>query len=321
MILYIEKKARDYPQAQKLLQKFQRADIVWIDHYKNIFDKKTAGLWEQKSIIIAKLESPVITPAPSGYGHSSDAYFFKTSLGCVFDCDYCFLKGAFKTEHMVFFVNYDDIKAQIQETIESHQTGTNLWFYSSDYSDIQGMDVFSNFTPTFIEFFEWFPGVNMEIRTKSWNIKSLLALGFTPKNTEIAFSLNPQELIEAYETGTASLTQRIRAINTLLEAGWRVWIRLLPLLPVKNYKEIYGNFFAELQDSVDLKKCDSLFASGLLYTKNDYKKIIKKYPNLDILYHLSLESDDFFRSSREVREWFYHEIKKLDQRCLLCLEN
>jgi hypothetical protein len=39
----------------------------------------------------------------------------------------------------------------------------------------------------------------MEIRTKSNNIKPLLDLGFVPKNTEIAFSLNPQILVDKYE--------------------------------------------------------------------------------------------------------------------------
>lgn len=79
------------------------------------------------------------------------------------------------------------------------------------------MDSISGFNAEFIEFFEEFEGVNMEIRTKSGNIQSLLDLGFVPKNTEIAFSLNPQELIDRYESGTASLRQRYQAINTLLE--------------------------------------------------------------------------------------------------------
>jgi sulfatase maturation enzyme AslB (radical SAM superfamily) len=26
------------------------------------------------------------------------SFFFKTSLNCVFDCSYCFLKGAFKND-------------------------------------------------------------------------------------------------------------------------------------------------------------------------------------------------------------------------------
>lgn len=309
---------------------------------------------EKKSIIIAKLTSPAVTEAPAWYGHTSHAYFFKTSLGCVYDCDYCFLKGAFKTEHMVFFVNYDDIKKQIEETIQKYfpscPTGIlpdegeqnissliegggwakaksegakekELWFYSSDYSDIQGMDAISGFNTSFIEYFEQFQWVNMEVRTKSGNITSLLELWFVPKNTEIAFSLNPSELIDRYETWTASLTKRFEAINTLLEKWFRVGIRLLPLLPVKNYREIYSRFFRELQESLDINKLDSSFASWLLYTKEDYKVMLKKYPSLDILHYLDLESDNFYRESREVRDWFYREIKKLDKKCLLCLEN
>jgi hypothetical protein len=83
-----------------------------------------------------------------------------------------------------------------------------IWFYSSDYSDILGMDNISGFLEEFVPFFENIPlltreglgvGSMMEIRTKSANIKPILDLGFVPKNTEFAFSLNPQELIEKYE--------------------------------------------------------------------------------------------------------------------------
>ncbi|MCH8518773.1 hypothetical protein LAT59_03365 [Candidatus Gracilibacteria bacterium] len=350
MILYIEKQAWDYPQTQKIYKMFGSVEIIYIDHYKNIFDKHTSGLGEEKSIILAKLTSPAISEAPPGYGHTSRAYFFKTSLGCVYSGDYCFLKGAFRTDHMVYFVNYDEIISQIDAKITelqnphpsqlcsastsklslrsvSHLSPTRrdeasneIWFYSSDWSDIQGMDKISGFNEIFIPFFEIYSGVNMEIRTKSGNISSLLELGFVPKNTEIAFSLNPQELIARYEHGTASLAKRLESINILLEKGFRVGIRLLPLLPVKGYKEIYSVFFTELSEKLPLEKLSSSFASGLLYTRRDYKVMLKKYPGLDILHYLTLEDDDFYRESREVRNWFYSEVKKLDKKCLLCLE-
>ncbi len=331
MILYIEKQARNYPQARRISEKFWSAEIIEIDHYKNIFDKHTAWLREEKSLIIAKLNSPAVSEAPPWYGHTSHAYFFKTSLGCVFNCDYCFLKGAFRTEHMVYFVNYDEIMSQIDATIRSLQnpsspvskdtSSDDIWFYSSDWSDIQGMDGISGFNQVFIPFFEWYSWVNMEIRTKSANIASLLNLWFVPKNTEIAFSLNPQELITRYEHGTASLAKRFESIHILLEKWFRVGIRLLPLLPVQGYKEIYSAFFKELWDSLPLDKISSSLASGLLYTRTDYRVMLKKYPELDILHYLSLEDDDFYREAREVRNWFYSEIKKLDKKCLLCLES
>jgi len=59
--------------------------------------------------------------------------------------------------------------------------------------------------------------VYLEIRTKSINISNILYYN-SIKNIEIAFSLNPQEIIESYEKGTASLSERIKAINTLLGA-------------------------------------------------------------------------------------------------------
>jgi len=324
MIIYLEKRARNYSQTHKILEKFSRAQIIEIDHYKNVFDKNTATLKEKKSLIIAKLESPAVSEAPAWYGHTHRAYFFKTSLGCVYDCDYCFLKGAFKTDHMVFFVNYEDILEQIWKKVHELQNTNiteDIWFYSSDYSDIQGMDSISWFNTTFIEYFEQFQWVKMEIRTKSWNIKSLLNLWFIPQNTEIAFSLNPKELIERYESGTASLDMRIQAINTLLEQWFQVGIRLLPLLPVKNYREIYSDFFEYLSSHIDINKISSSFASGLLFTREDYKVMLKKYPTLDILHYLDLEDDNFYRESREVRNWFYKETKKLDKKCLLCLEH
>lgn len=324
MILYLEKQAKNYNQTQEILKKFKKAQVIEIDHYKNVFDKNTAGLKEEKSIIIAKLNSPAITEAPEWYGHTKQAYFFKTSLGCIYDCSYCFLKGAFKTEHMVFFVNYDDIKKQIGEKITQLRNNwitEEIWFYSSDYSDIQGMDIISGFNREFIDFFEAFENVKMETRTKSGNISSLLQLWYVPKNTEVAFSLNPQELIDMYETWTSPLEKRIESLNTLREKGWNVGIRLLPLLPVKNYKKLYTSFFEKLKKEVDISGIASSFASGLLYTKRDYNVILKKYPNLDILHYLELKEDDFYRESREVRNWFYNETKKLDEKCLLCLEN
>jgi len=61
------------------------------------------------------------------------------------------------------------------------------------------MNVFSNFVEEFVPFLEKLDGAMMGIRTKFINIQPLLDLWFIFKNTEIAFSLNPQELIEKYE--------------------------------------------------------------------------------------------------------------------------
>ncbi len=211
-----------------------------------------------------------------------------------------------------------------------------IWFYSSDYSDILWMDYLSGFIQEFVPFFEnvrYLPfskgvpegggiraKVLMEVRTKSANIQPILNLGFVPKNTEFAFSLNPQQLIEKYEKWTSNLEERINAINILLEKGYKVGLRFLPLLPVVNYKEIYTKFAKEVAEKIDMSKISSSFASGLLYTKPDYNVMLKKYPKLDILYRLHQEKDGFVREKREVRDYFYNLFRDLDEKCFICLD-
>jgi DNA repair photolyase len=160
----------------------------------------------------------------------------------------------------------------------------------------------------------------MEIRTKSGNIKSILDLWFIPKNTEFAFSLNPQILIDKYEHWTSSLDDRIKSINILLDKGYNVWLRFLPLLPVKNYEEIYWKFVKEIKSRINMKKVSSTFVSWLLYTKWDYNTMLKKYPKLDILYRLKEEKDWFIRENRQMRDYFYNLFRDLDEKCFICLD-
>ena len=324
MLIYVEKQALELPQTKKILEKYWKTKIIYIDNYKNIFDKSFKNLDTKKSLILAKLNSKAISEAPAWYGHTFSSYFFKTGLNCVFDCSYCYLKWAFKNDNMVLFLNYEDIKNEIEEKIsflQKYLPETIHWFYSWDYSDIVWIDNLSWFCEEFIPFFEKFSNVMMEIRTKSANVKSFLDLWFVPKNTEISFSLNPKELIEKYEKWTSSLEQRVKAINILLEKWFKVWLRFLPILPVKNYKELYSEFIKYVKENIDMSKIYSSFASGLLYTKKDYNKILQKYPELDILYMLELENWDFYRESKKFRTEVYEMFKRLDKRCIFCLEN
>jgi spore photoproduct lyase len=195
-----------------------------------------------------------------------------------------------------------------------------IWFYSWDYSDIVWSNSISDFLENFVPFFENFDNSMMEVRTKSSNIKQILDLWFVPKNTEFAFSLNPQELIDKYESWTSNLEERIKSINILLEKGYKVWLRFLPLLPVKNYEKIYSDFVEYIKNKIDITKISSTFVSWLLYTKRDYNTMLKKYPKLDVLYKLQEEKDWFIREDKKVRDFFYNLFKSLDEKCFICLD-
>lgn len=319
MIIYLEKKYKDNKIAKNIISFYKDAEVLEIDNYKNIFDKNISYITE-KSIIIAWVNNSILE-APVWYGHAWKWYFLKNSLNCIFDCKYCYLKWAFKNDIPVFFVNYDEMKAQILEKVDKRQNNEVIWFYSSDYSDNLATDNLTSFTSEFIPFFDELENVKMEIRTKSVNIKNLLSLK-PSKNIEIAFSLNPSEIISKYELKTPLLDMRIDAINKLINAWWQVWIRFLPLLEIENYKEIYEKFLIEVAKKIDFSKVYSVFIGWLLYTKEDYNKMLKKEPHLDILYKLEDSKDGFVRENREVRDYFYNLFDGLikEQKCNRCLD-
>lgn len=318
MIIYLEKSQKENEISKQIISNYKNAKVLEIDNYKNIFDI-TIPFTTQKTIIIAWVNNPILT-APPLYGHAWEWYFLKNSINCVYDCKYCYLKWAFKNEDLVFFVNYDHMKQKILETI-SKDTSKNYWFYSSDYSDNLATDNLTSFCSTFIPFFDTIPNAKMEIRTKSTSIQNLLKIK-PSKNVEIAFSLNPQEIISKYELYTPNLDKRIDAINELINAWWQVWIRFLPLLEVDNYKEIYKDFLEYVVQKIDFSKIYSVFIWGLLYTQKDYNKILQKEPFLDLLYKLESSKDWFVREKKEVRDYFYKLFEEYitSQKCNICLD-
>jgi len=317
MLIYIEKEQLNNEITQNILSKYGESEILVIDNYKNIFDKNI--YWEtEKSIIVAWIKNALLQ-APFWYWHKWKWFFIKNSLNCVYDCSYCFLKWAFKNEFLTFFVNYKHIKNEILNEI-SKNPDKSYWFYSSDYSDNLATDNLTNFTNEFIPFFDKLENAKMEIRTKSSNIWNLLKLK-PSKNTEIAFSLNPKEIIESYENLTTDLDKRIESINKLIETWWQVGIRFMPLLEVENYQKIYRDFLEYVIKRIDFSKIYSVFIWWLMYTYNDYNKILQKQPYLDILYTLQKNKDWFYKENFFVREWFYNLFwELLWNKCNICLD-
>ena len=117
MLIYLEQQAKEYLLTKQILSRFSGANVVEIQHYKNLFDKKIAYPTE-KCLILAKSEHVKIFPVPENYGYQdAKAFFFVTQLNCLFDCAYCYLKGAFKNDFPVIFVNYEDIQQELRAKI------------------------------------------------------------------------------------------------------------------------------------------------------------------------------------------------------------
>ena len=287
MLIYYESKIKDLPITKEIFDKFWNCEKIEIQHYKNLFDTKIWNYTTQPLIILAKQDHISILPTPENYWFPWKSFFFKPSLNCFFNCKYCYLQWTFRNKFPVFFLNYEDMQNEIINQIEKERKKWFKWqitFYASNYADLLATEDISQFHQKFLPFCETLPdNVLIETRTKSDNITNLL--NYTKQcnkptdKLEIAFSLSPKQIAKQYEIWTATLEDKLEAINKLLENWFRVWLRFLPLLPVENYEQIYWNFLDEVIKKLPIKKISSITIAPLIFNEWDYNVLIKKYQN------------------------------------------
>ena len=287
MLIYYESRIKDSPITKQIFEKFWNSEKIEIQHYKNLFDAK---IWDYKTeplIILAKQEHIAILPTPPNYWFPWKSFFFKPSLNCFFNCKYCYLQWTFRNRFPVFFLNYEDMQKEIKNQIKKERQNWfegQITFYASNYTDLLATEDISHFHESFLPFCETLPdNVSIETRTKSANITPLLnyAKNWKPptQKMEIAFSLSPRIIAEKYELWTATLDEKISSINQLIDKRFRIWLRFLPLLPVKNYQTIYEEFLDEVISKIDINKIDSIAIAPLIFNQWDYNILIKKYIN------------------------------------------
>ncbi len=302
--IYIESEIRQHAVTKEVLARFPKATLIECDRYTEVFNRKSQNFRLQKkqpSLILAKKHQGFVLEAPDSYGIGGDNnYYFSHMLNCIYDCRYCFLQGMYRSAHYVLFVNYEDFSNEINKKLSIHN-GEKVWFYSGYDCDSLALDPVTNFAEYILPFFRQQPLAHLEFRTKSTQIRSLLKAEPIP-NCVIAFSLSPENITQALEDKTPSLSHRIEAMKKLQLAGWNVGIRFEPLIYMDDYKSHYGEMFNTVFEQLDLAKIHSISVGAFRVPKGYFKNMTKLYPDEKLFAGPLEESDGMIAYRQDLQE-------------------
>ena len=280
-IVYIEESIRDHPRVNRICNQFNNADIVWCDQYTEVFNPKSQNFRLQKlnpALILAAKRTGLVMPAPPAYHVGGDRnYYFSHMLNCIYDCRYCFLQGMFRSAHYLLFVNYEDFTDAITETLAQGRDGGSTWFFSGYDCDSLAYEPVTGFAAHFIPLFAKHPNACLELRTKSTQIRSLLALK-PLRNVIVAFSFTPSTIAKALEYKVPTVDARLKAIQRLQGAGWSIGLRFDPLIYIEDYQTHYQNLIDQIGSCIDLNRLHSVSLGSFRMPKDFYKTIVKLYP-------------------------------------------
>ena len=94
----------------------------------------------------------------------------------------------------------------------------------------------------------------------------------------VAFSFTPQEISTQLEKGVPSVDSRTKAMIQLAALGWKVGLRIDPLIDCKNFAVLYENLFNQIFKQLPTDALHSVSLGAFRMPAGFFKKIEKQYP-------------------------------------------
>jgi len=188
-------------------------------------------------------------------GNACPNYWHFSPVGyCFYQCRYCYLAGTrsfWFAPSVKVFVNLEEILDKIDR--QAKKLGEPTAFYVGKLQDGLALDPLTGFSKVLVPFFAAHEHARQVILTKSADVQNLLGLDHGDK-TILSWSLNPPEVANEFEANVPSVEDRLTAMAKCAEAGYPVRAVLMPVIPVRGWKEIYTRFVADLLARVPIQR-------------------------------------------------------------------
>lgn len=251
------RKVLNDPEADRILNLFPSANVKLIEHQRleSLPGVSMAeALHRGKGILMLGETSSFVGHFEGNIGSSMRCCPYHKlvlfSNGCPYQCVYCYLAFVYR-KYGAFIkvnINYNTMFKQIRKVL-NHQT-CRADFNMGEMLDSLALDHVTNITTKLVPFFSDFQNGYLMLLTKSSNIDNLLALKANCQ-TVISWSLNANDLIKQYESGTASLSERIAAAKACQNHGYRIRFRIDPGILYSDWKAGYAALIEKILNDTE----------------------------------------------------------------------
>lgn len=237
--IYVEDCVWGSSEAQRVLAHFPSAGVIRIRHYKDVFNRKKQNFRTQhrsQALILAEKKGQLVYPGSPNCQDFGNAHFYYTScmMNCVYNCEYCYLKGMYPTGNLVLFLNLDEIFDEVRKLCMHHP----VYLCVSYDTDLMAVEPFAGYVRRWAGLTAETPNLTIEVRTKSGNLSLYPEL--SPCSRVIfAYTLSPDSIIRRFEHGTGKLERRLAAANAARAQGFPIRLCFDPILFCWDWRNEY----------------------------------------------------------------------------------
>ncbi len=205
---------------------------------------------------------------------------------CVFDCEYCYLKGMYPSGNLVVFVNLEDIFEQLLSLLSDRK----IYLCVSYDADLVACESLCGFVKDWIDFTAEHENLTIEIRTKSGRCDLWHDSKYTNKCVKIdmhdnefdrviiAYTISPQQIAAEYEHYAATVSERIKAAKTAMECGFLVRLCFDPMIYCPGWRDAYKSLVDDVFSQIDGTKLWDVSVGSFRISQDYLKKMRKDMP-------------------------------------------
>ncbi len=241
--IYIDKAVADHERVRQIISRLPKSTVEVVEDVKTL-TRKAAGQANaftegKKTLLLTRQKGKFLSVCPA-FTESAVCCTYRTIniiLGCNFDCSYCFLQAYLNNPLITFYVNMEDMFAELKELFESSPNKT-FRFGTGEFTDSLSLDPVLGINGELVEFFGCYANTALELKTKSTRVNALLNFNHN-RRTIIAWSINTQFIQRTEEHKTATIEERILAAKKCADAGYRVAFHFDPLITHSGWEKGY----------------------------------------------------------------------------------
>lgn len=246
--IFLAPGAADHALAQTVLDAFPQAQRIAVKDPARLplaRDLRRRFVQAKRSILLAVHAGPLLRPLKRPYGEDAPEYYLYAEAGCPFDCQYCFLQGWLSSPVPTIYVNREGLAEQIGKATEFE--GGRLYLHAGEMADSLVFDNVTGLSDVLRDACQAHPGLTCDLRTKSDRIQRLLE-GRPPDNLICSWTLCFDRALRSYDLLAPDLEARLAAMARVARAGYRVALRLDPIICEGDFEDHYRRLLQRVAD-------------------------------------------------------------------------
>lgn len=283
--LIINNKVKDHQEVQEIIEKCKELGlkeemIKYVDNADNKIVTDASSLLKNANDTLRKINEGKkilfvsgVTSKTVGQFDASDKAIIcpefeklvYASNGCFYKCDWCYLKLTYRTvfPFMTVSVPFDDIKKLIEKKLNT--AIRPILFNSGEMADSLSLEHITGTVRKLIPYFAQSKNGYLYLLSKSDQVDIILndpAVKEVIENKEgkynkdhiiFAWSINNEDVSREFEIVAPLPSKRMEAAKKIQDAGFRIRLRLDPIVRVEGWEEKYKETINQMFDTYGLK--------------------------------------------------------------------